>query len=74
MITFQRESPISVSGRELIVVARIRLIGHAQGHALMFTGEKRPVAVICRGEGGEEIFDMDGRRIEAAALQALMVD
>ena len=74
MIVFRHEPPINVSGRAFIAVARIRLTRHARNGALLFTGDKRPVAVICRGKDGEEIFDIDGRRIDAAALQALMAD
>ena len=74
MIIFQHEPPINVSGRALIAVTRIKLMRHAQNGALLFTGDKRPVAVICRGEGGEEIFGIDGAQIDAAALQALIAD
>ena len=72
MIIFQHESPISVSGRAFIAVARIKLTRHARNGALIFTGDKRPIAIICRGEGGEEIFDIDGRQIDADGLQALI--
>ena len=74
MIKFQHEPPIKVGGRALIAVSRITLMRHAQNGALLFTGDKRPVAVICRGEGGEKIFSIDGARIDAAALQALIAD
>ena len=74
MIVFQQEPPINVSGRAFVAVARVRLMRQARNGALLFTADKRPVAIICRGKDGEEIFDIDGRRIDAAALQALMVD
>jgi hypothetical protein len=73
MIVFQYEPARNISGRAFIVVARIRLVWHERSGALFLTGDKQPVAVICRGEDGEEIFDVDGRRIDSAALQALLV-
>lgn len=73
MIVFQHEPPINVSGCAIIAVARIRLMRNARNGVLFFTGDKQPVAVICRGEDGDEIFDIDGCRIDDAALQALTV-
>ncbi len=40
----------------------------------LFAGDKRPVAVICRSEHGEHIFNTDGRQIDAVELQALMTE
>lgn len=74
MIVFQHEPPVYVAGRALIVVSRIELVKHAKDGALLFGADKRPVAIICRGEVGEEIFDANGRRIDAAGLEALSVD
>jgi hypothetical protein len=50
------------------------LTKHAGSGRWLFAGDKRPIAVICHREGGEHIFDTDGRRITAAELEALMTD
>ena len=38
----------------------------------LFTGDKRPLAIICRTGDDECMFDMDGRRIDADEFEALM--
>lgn len=74
MISFHHEPAVMVSGCELIAVARVSVTKHVHGGVWLFAGEKRPVAVICRSEDREHIFDTDGRQIDAVELKGLMTD
>lgn len=72
MISIRCEPPLQVSGRTLIVVSRVSIGWFQQKGALFFCGDKRPLAIIIRGRGSEEIFGVDGRRIDASVLQSLI--
>ena len=71
MISIQHEPTVIVMDCELTVVVRIGVTSHARGDKWLFTGDKRPMAVICRTTDGEQIFGMDGRLIDAAGLKEL---
>ena len=45
---------------------------HASNGMWLFAGDKRPIAVICRSESSEYIFDTNGRQIDALELEELM--
>ena len=72
MISFQYEPTVIVSGCELTAVARVSVTKQAHSGLWLFAGDKRPVAVICRSEDREHIFDADGRQIDALELKGLM--
>lgn len=73
MIKFRYEPPIEVSGRTLIVVSRVKLGWLWRNRALAFFGDKRPAAIIIRDENGEEIFGVDGERMDIDMLHELAV-
>ena len=72
MISIRREPAVIISGCELTAVARISLEKYSQNGRWMFVGDKRPIAIICRTEYGEHIFDMEGRQIDAVELEKLV--
>jgi len=74
VISFRHEPTVIASGRQLTAVVRVSLTKHAGSGRWLFAGDKRPIAVICRTEGGEHIFDTDGRQINAVELRELMTD
>lgn len=74
MISFQREPTVIVAGWELTAVARISVMKHARSGMWLFAGDKRPIAVICRSEDSEHIFDTNGRQIDAVELEGLMTE
>ena len=74
MISFQREPTVTVAGWELTAVARISVMKHVNNGMWLFAGDKRPIAVICRSENGEHIFDTNGRQIDAVELEELMTE
>lgn len=61
MITSQQhEESIEVCGLKIIVVTRTKLMVCQQGGTLVFTGDKRPIGIICRSDDNkEEIFLKD---------------
>ena len=74
MSSVRQEPPVRVGAYALTAITRTTLTQHAQSGALFLTGHKTPVAVICRRGDHEEIFDASGRRIDTAALKALIAD
>lgn len=74
MISFHYEPTMIVSGCELTAVARVSVTKQAHNGLWLFSGDKRLVALICRSEDGEHIFDTDGRQIDAVELKDLMSD
>lgn len=72
MKIIQYDPPVEVSGRAIVVVSIVKAMGCKGGAAYVFVGEKRPIAVVCRGVDGESFFGADGRCLDAAALQALL--
>lgn len=74
MICIRHEPSVTTSGCEITAVVRVSLTEQESGGGLLFAGDKRPIAIICRLEEGEHIFDMDGRLIDAVELKGLMAD
>ena len=74
MISFRHEPTVIASGCQLTAVVRVSMAKHTGSGRWLFAGDKRPIAVICRTEGGERIFDTDGRQIDAVKLNELMTD
>jgi hypothetical protein len=74
VICYRHEPTVVASGCRLTAVVRISLTKHAQIGRWLVAGDKRPIVVICDTEGGEHIFDMDGRQIDAIELKDLMTD
>lgn len=72
MIVFRREKPIEVSGRTIVAVSRVSVQGRRQNGLVLFSGDKRAVAVICRDNTGETIFDANGRLMSSSDLKAMM--
>ena len=72
MISIQHEPTVIVSGCEVTAIARISGTKHALSGKWLFVACKQPLAIICRTEDGEHIFDMDGHQIDAAGLKELM--
>ena len=74
MISYRRERTIAVSGCELTAVSRVSLITHTSDRGWFLSGDKRPIAIICRTDTGECIFDADGHQIDETELDVLMTD
>jgi hypothetical protein len=74
MISFHHEPTVIFSGCELTAIARVSVTKHAHSGVWLIAGDKRLVAVICRSEDREHIFDTDGRHIDAVELKGLMTD
>ncbi len=72
MISVEHEPTITVSGHEVTAIVRVSVNRRALGSRWLFVGEKHPLAIICRTEGSEQIFDVNGCRIDAAKLKKLM--
>ena len=72
MKAIRYDPPVNVSGHEIVVVCVVKTLANKDGGACAFVGEKRPIAVVCRGVDGESIFDLDGRRLDTSALQKLI--
>ncbi len=71
MIVMQYGLPIEISGRTLVVVSRVNLAGIQRHGKIVFFGDKRPIAIIHRGDGGEEIFEIDSQRLNPTMLLSI---
>lgn len=74
MISFRHEPTVIASGCQITAVVRVSLTKHAGSGRWLIAGGKRPIAVICRTEVGEHVFDADGRQINAVELKKLMTE
>jgi len=72
MKAIRYDPPVNVSGYSIVAVSIVNALRHEAGGTCAFIGEKRPIAIICRGVDGENIFGIDGRRLDKAALQTLI--
>lgn len=73
MISCQCEPTVITSGCQLTAVVQVCLSKHASRDGWLFAGSKRPLAVICHTEAGEQIFDAQGHRINRVELKTLMI-
>ncbi len=72
MISVEHEPTIIVSGYKITAVVRARVSRRALGGGWLFVGDKHPLAIICCTKDSEQIFDVNGCRIDAAELKKLM--
>jgi len=71
MITYHMEPSVDVAGKTIAVLSRTQITGVEVGGVLLFSAEKQPVAVVCSGDAGDELFALDSEPIDPAGLQVL---